>query len=53
MQWARDVVADALPGLPPGRFRSLLLRVLFLEPSHAAYLSQAGAPLRACQHRKG
>lgn len=41
MQWSRAVVAEWLPGLPPARFRSLLLRVLFLEPAHSAYFTRA------------
>ncbi len=40
MQWSRDVVAEYLPGLPPARFRSLLQRMLFLEPSHSVYFTQ-------------
>ena len=34
------MVAEYLPGLPPARFRSLLLRMLFLEPSHTAFFTQ-------------
>ena len=43
VQWGRDVVAAALPGLPPARFRALLLRVLFLEPGPGAYFSAGEA----------
>lgn len=51
VRWSKDVVAEYLPGLPPPRFRSLLLRMLFLEPSHTAFFTQVPPP-RSPKHAR-
>jgi hypothetical protein len=38
--WCTKVVDPYLPGLLPERFKALILRMLFLEPSQAAYFTQ-------------
>ncbi|KAK9842329.1 hypothetical protein WJX81_007086, partial [Elliptochloris bilobata] len=41
--WCRDVVMVYLPGLVPARFRSLLMRMLFLDPSPTSFFTQGEA----------
>ncbi|KAK9829804.1 hypothetical protein WJX72_007988 [[Myrmecia] bisecta] len=43
MVWCGQVVQAALPGLPSDRFKSLVTRMLFLEPNHSAYFTPGEA----------